>query len=80
MKLLLALAGLFALGAANQPISTSKVVCYYDSKSYVREGKRFQLYFAVRPFVYIKLSEEDDLNYLVWFIYFVCRQNLILTF
>ncbi|KAL0851927.1 hypothetical protein ABMA28_000213 [Loxostege sticticalis] len=49
MKLLLALAGLFALGAANQPISTSKVVCYYDSKSYVREGQARMLPMDLDP-------------------------------
>ncbi|XP_063837314.1 chitinase-like protein EN03 [Ostrinia nubilalis] len=42
MKLLFAFAGLLALAAANQPV-TSKVVCYYDSKSYVREAQQARM-------------------------------------
>lgn len=40
MKLcILIAAALVAVAAANQVVSTKKVICYYDSKSYVRECK-----------------------------------------
>ncbi|XP_059054485.1 chitinase-like protein EN03 [Achroia grisella] len=39
MKFLLAFAGLLAVSFANNPPSAAKVVCYYDSKSYVRESQ-----------------------------------------
>lgn len=39
MKILIAFAGLFALAVANPPVAQSKVVCYYDSRSFVRESQ-----------------------------------------
>ncbi|CAG4955528.1 unnamed protein product [Colias eurytheme] len=37
MKILLAFVGALALAVANPPPNQGKVICYYDSKSYVRE-------------------------------------------
>nr|QFZ95587.1 imaginal disc growth factor [Acanthobrahmaea europaea] len=39
MKILVAFAGLCALAAATPTTTASKVLCYYDSKSYVRESQ-----------------------------------------
>lgn len=44
MKLLIALAAVLAVAASNQVQTTPKVVCYYDSKSYVRECKYLQIF------------------------------------
>ncbi|XP_026727791.1 chitinase-like protein EN03 isoform X2 [Trichoplusia ni] len=48
MKFLIALAGLLAAAHAVAP-STSKVVCYYDSKSYVRESQARMLPLDLDP-------------------------------
>ncbi|CAH0402156.1 unnamed protein product [Chilo suppressalis] len=49
MQLLITFAGLLALALANTPGSTGKVVCYYDSKSYVRESQARMLPLDLDP-------------------------------
>lgn len=49
MKILVAFLGLFALALAAQTASQTKVVCYYDSKSYVRESQARMLPMDLDP-------------------------------
>lgn len=49
MKTLLAFAGLLAVTAAGNPVSQSKVLCYYDSKSYIRESQARMLPSDLEP-------------------------------
>ena len=49
MKILIALVGLFALAAATPASVPRKVLCYYDSKSYVRESQSRMLPLDLDP-------------------------------
>ncbi|XP_026500810.1 chitinase-like protein EN03 isoform X4 [Vanessa tameamea] len=49
MKILVAFLGLVALAVATPTVSPSKVVCYYDSKSYVRESQARMLPLDLDP-------------------------------
>ncbi|CAK1554892.1 unnamed protein product [Leptosia nina] len=49
MKILLAIAALLAVAAANPPPNQAKVICYYESTSYVRESQARMLPLDLDP-------------------------------
>lgn len=65
MKSLIFFAGFLAIAAASPTTTQAKVVCYYDSKSYVRECKYIFLFFSCASFsCFIEILTTYNLIYI----------------